>query len=116
MKVLKLLATGLLGSLFCLLLTSTAHAGPVLDAIYKRDAVRCGVSSGVAGFSALGADGQWRGLDVAVCRAVAAAAQLGEPRAREVGRVAVAGGVGPRARRPGRRGRLAVRFGAGRAS
>ena len=56
MKVLKLLATGLLGSLFCLLLTSTAHAGPVLDAIYKRDAVRCGVSSGVAGFSALGAD------------------------------------------------------------
>lgn len=73
MKVLKLLATGLLGSLFCLLLTGTAHAGPVLDAIYKRDAVRCGVSSGVAGFSALGADGQWRGLDVAVCRAVAAA-------------------------------------------
>lgn len=51
----------------------TAHAGPVLDAIHKRDAVRCGISSGVAGFSALGADGQWRGLDVSVCRAVAAA-------------------------------------------
>jgi general L-amino acid transport system substrate-binding protein len=50
-----------------------ASAGPVLDAIRKRDAVRCGVSSGVAGFSAMGSDGQWRGLDVAVCRAVAAA-------------------------------------------
>lgn len=55
--------------LFC----ATAQAGPVLDSIKKRDTVRCGVSSGVAGFSAVGSDGQWRGLDVAVCRAVAAA-------------------------------------------
>ena len=52
---------------------AVAQAGSVLDAVKKRDAVRCGISSGVAGFSALGSDGQWRGLDVAVCRAVAAA-------------------------------------------
>ena len=69
MKLFKAIALlvcwlGLLGS---------AQAGVVLDAVKKRDAVRCGVSSGVAGFSALGSDGQWRGIDVAVCRAVAAA-------------------------------------------
>mgnify|MGYP006183555507 FL=1 len=61
-----------MGCSLCLV-SATVQAGPVLDAIKKRDAVRCGVSSGVAGFSAVGSDGQWRGLDVAVCRAVAAA-------------------------------------------
>jgi general L-amino acid transport system substrate-binding protein len=35
--------------------------------------VRCGVSTGIAGFSTLDADGQWRGIDVDVCRAIAAA-------------------------------------------
>lgn len=64
---------------FSLCATVTVHAGPTLDAIKKRDALRCGVSSGVAGFSALGGDGQWRGLDVSVCRAVAAAV-LGDAR------------------------------------
>jgi len=78
-KVFKLLATRLAGLLVCLWMVNTVHAGTVLDAIYKRDAVRCGVSSGVAGFSALGSDGQWRGLDVDVCRAVAAAV-LGDAR------------------------------------
>ncbi|HEX4856475.1 MAG TPA: amino acid ABC transporter substrate-binding protein [Limnobacter sp.] len=63
------LAACLLGFVF----NSVAQAGPVLETIRKRDALRCGVSSGVAGFSALGSDGKWHGLDVAVCRAVAAA-------------------------------------------
>lgn len=57
----------------------TIWAGPVLEGVRSRDAVRCGVSSGVAGFSVLGSDGQWSGLDVAVCRAVAAAV-LGDAR------------------------------------
>ncbi|MGH8430873.1 MAG: amino acid ABC transporter substrate-binding protein, partial [Solimonas sp.] len=35
--------------------------------------VQCGVTTGVAGFSAPDAQGQWRGLDVDVCRAIAAA-------------------------------------------
>jgi general L-amino acid transport system substrate-binding protein len=69
MKWLNFMVATLLG--FSMI--GTLHAGPVLDAIKKRDAVRCGVSSGVAGFSALESDGQWRGLDVSVCRAVAAA-------------------------------------------
>lgn len=55
-----------------------ARAGATLEAIRKRDALICGVSTGVAGFSAQTRDGQWVGLDVDVCRAVAAAV-LGSP-------------------------------------
>ncbi|HEX4844148.1 MAG TPA: amino acid ABC transporter substrate-binding protein [Limnobacter sp.] len=59
---------------FCLVWpASPAQAGELLQAIHARGAVRCGVSSGVPGFSALNAQGRWQGLDVDVCRAVAAA-------------------------------------------
>jgi len=50
-----------------------AQAGATLDAIKKRGEIACGVSSGVPGFSAADDKGQWRGLDVDVCRAIAAA-------------------------------------------
>jgi general L-amino acid transport system substrate-binding protein len=50
-----------------------AHAGKTLDAIKARGQVVCGVSTGVAGFSAADSNGQWNGLDVDVCRAIAAA-------------------------------------------
>ena len=39
----------------------------------KRDFVRCGVSQGLPGFSNADAAGNWTGVDVDVCRAVAAA-------------------------------------------
>ena len=48
-------------------------AGKTLDAIRERGKVQCGVSTGVAGFSAPDSQGRWRGLDVDVCRALAAA-------------------------------------------
>jgi general L-amino acid transport system substrate-binding protein len=51
----------------------TAHAGKTLDAVRQRGMVQCGVSSGVAGFSAPDSKGHWSGLDVDICRAVAAA-------------------------------------------
>ncbi len=44
-----------------------------LEAVRTRGAVRCGVSSGVAGFSLRDDGGVWRGFDVDYCRAVAAA-------------------------------------------
>ena len=50
-----------------------AQAGKVLDSIRQRGQLVCGVSNGVAGFSAPDAKGRWQGLDVDVCRAVAAA-------------------------------------------
>lgn len=70
--------TGFALGLWCAL-APFAQAGAVLDGVKARGAVRCGVSSGVPGFSALGSDGQWAGLDVSVCRAVAAAV-LGDAR------------------------------------
>src|SRR5689334_13347448 len=48
-------------------------ATPTVDAIRRRGFVQCGVSTGIAGFSAPDAHGEWRGLDVDVCRATAAA-------------------------------------------
>jgi general L-amino acid transport system substrate-binding protein len=48
-------------------------ATPTLDGVRRRGYVRCGVTTGIAGFSAPDAQGRWRGLEVDVCRAVAAA-------------------------------------------
>lgn len=50
-----------------------AHAGKTLDAIKSRGQILCGVSSGVNGFSAADSTGKWTGLDVDVCRGLAAA-------------------------------------------
>ncbi len=44
-----------------------------LAAVKAKGFVQCGVSTGLAGFSAPDSQGVWKGLDVDVCRAVAAA-------------------------------------------
>ena len=51
----------------------TAYAGKDLDAIKARGILICGVSTGVAGFAAADSQGKWTGLDVDICRAIAAA-------------------------------------------
>ena len=51
----------------------TAYAGKTLNAIKKRGHVRCGTSTGLPGFSAPDSKGNWKGLDVDVCHAFAAA-------------------------------------------
>jgi general L-amino acid transport system substrate-binding protein len=53
--------------------TQSSTATTTLDGVRRKGFVQCGVSTGVAGFSAPDAQGQWRGLDVDVCRAIAAA-------------------------------------------
>jgi general L-amino acid transport system substrate-binding protein len=52
---------------------SPAWAGKTLEGIKSRGQVVCGVHTGLAGFSAADSSGKWSGLDVDVCRAVAAA-------------------------------------------
>ena len=52
---------------------SAAMAGPVLDKIVSQGYVQCGVSQGLPGFSNPDANGDWTGMDVDLCRAVAAA-------------------------------------------
>jgi general L-amino acid transport system substrate-binding protein len=47
--------------------------GDTLKSIQKRGFLRCGVSTGIAGFSISNPEGDWTGLDADFCRAVAAA-------------------------------------------
>ena len=50
-----------------------AQAGERLDAIKARGFLTCGVGANVPGFSQRDSTGAWRGFDVDLCRAVAAA-------------------------------------------
>lgn len=60
------------------LISPLAHAGKTVDAIKQRGTIQCGVSTGVAGFSLPDSKGHWSGMDVDICRAIAAA-MLGSP-------------------------------------
>jgi general L-amino acid transport system substrate-binding protein len=63
-------------------LSTTASAAPAraatLDEVKSRGSLNCGVSQGLAGFSSVDAKGNWTGLDVDFCRALAAAI-FGDP-------------------------------------
>lgn len=52
---------------------STAHADETLDAVKEKGFVQCGVSQGLPGFSNPDDQGNWTGLDVDYCRAMASA-------------------------------------------
>ena len=56
-----------------LLGTGVAHAQGTLDAVQKKGFVQCGVNVGLAGFSQPDSRGAWKGVDVDLCRAIAAA-------------------------------------------
>ncbi len=51
----------------------SVQAGPVLDAVRARGQVICGVNTAAPGFAGADSRGNWNGLDVDTCRAVAAA-------------------------------------------
>ena len=55
-------------------------AAGTLDDVKAKGFLQCGVSTGLVGFAAADANGNWDGFDVAVCRAVAAAV-LGDAQA-----------------------------------
>jgi general L-amino acid transport system substrate-binding protein len=59
--------------LAALFISTGAMAGKDLDAIKARGALICGIGQGTAGFMLQDSQGKWVGLDVDVCRAVAAA-------------------------------------------
>ena len=54
-------------------LSAAAQAPSTLDAVRSKGHVQCGVNTGLAGFSQPDSRGVWKGIDVDVCRAVAAA-------------------------------------------
>ncbi len=53
--------------------SSGLYAQSTLDAVKAKGYVQCGVNTGLAGFSQPDSRGEWKGLDVDTCRAVAAA-------------------------------------------
>jgi general L-amino acid transport system substrate-binding protein len=61
-----ILATGLLTACF------SAATAATLDTVKQRGTLVCGVSAGFAGFSAPDSQGNYKGLDVDYCRALAA--------------------------------------------
>ncbi|QID16422.1 amino acid ABC transporter substrate-binding protein [Nitrogeniibacter mangrovi] len=56
-----------------MLVMGSAHAGATFDAVKKKGFLQCGVTTGLPGFSAPDEKGNWTGIDVDTCRAVAAA-------------------------------------------
>ena len=55
------------------LAAGAAQAQSTIDAVKARGQLVCGVSTGLAGFSLANSQGEWTGLDVDICKAVAAA-------------------------------------------
>ncbi len=63
----------LLGALAVTGLAAGMASAGTLDDVKARGSLNCGVTTGLVGFAAPDANGEWQGFDVAVCRAVAAA-------------------------------------------
>lgn len=58
---------------FLAALSAVPAFGKTLDDVRKKGFLQCGVSQGLAGFSSPDAKNNWSGIDVDVCKAVAAA-------------------------------------------
>ncbi|MEM9097503.1 MAG: amino acid ABC transporter substrate-binding protein [Pseudomonadota bacterium] len=67
-----------LGTLAAAGLATSLATATTLEDVKAAGEVKCGVSTGLVGFAAPDASGEWEGFDVSICRAVAAAA-LGDP-------------------------------------
>lgn len=72
----------ILGAMTAAGLSAGVASAATLDDVKARGKLNCGVTTGLVGFAAPNANGEWEGFDVGVCRAVAAAV-LGDPAAVE---------------------------------
>lgn len=72
------LLLGLAAALLVAAAATSAHAGKTFDAVKARGVLDCGVNTGLPGFGAPNDKGQWAGLDIDQCKAVAAAV-FGDP-------------------------------------
>lgn len=79
-----LLAAGSIAALCAIFGAANAHAGKVLDGVKEKGSVTCGVHTGRPGFAIADGQGKWSGLDVDLCRAVAAAVVKDESKVRYV--------------------------------
>ncbi len=67
-----MLGKKVLGTALICAMALPAIAG-TLQNVVKQGYIKCGVNNGLAGFSEVGPSKKWKGLDVDVCRAIAAA-------------------------------------------
>ena len=65
--------TAFYGALTVAGIAASTVSAATLDDVKARGVLNCGVTTGVVGFASPDANGRWEGIDVAVCRAVAAA-------------------------------------------
>lgn len=68
MKIIKAAAIGV--SLF--FMGTTVQAGETYDSVKAKGFVQCGTHTGLPGFSIADSKGEWSGIDIDVCKAVAA--------------------------------------------
>lgn len=61
------------GLMLFTILSSSVFAADTLEAIKKRGQLKCGVSTGLPGFSSPDSTGKWTGLDVDFCKALSVA-------------------------------------------
>jgi general L-amino acid transport system substrate-binding protein len=74
----KHLKTAIAGMALVVGLSTAAQAASTLDTVKSRGKVLCGVTTGLAGFGAPNDQGVWSGLDIDLCKGVAAAV-FGDP-------------------------------------
>lgn len=73
MKSLVATAAALVSALLLLANSAIAQQASTLESVKARGQLHCGVNTGIAGFGATNDKGEWKGLDVDLCRAIAAA-------------------------------------------
>jgi len=73
MKIITLLTSAVAVAAMAFTGATTASAQSTLDIVKERGHVRCQVGPASPGYYFLNAKGEWQGMDVAVCHAVAAA-------------------------------------------
>ena len=61
-----------IGALAAAMMAAGVATAGTLEDVQAKGHLQCGVSTGLVGFAAADANGNWDGFDVAVCRAVAA--------------------------------------------
>jgi len=69
MRIHQHIVTGMAG----LVIGASAHAGATFDAVKQKGVVQCSVGTGLPGFTMADSKGVWQGLEVDICRAIAAA-------------------------------------------
>ncbi|MGG4775272.1 amino acid ABC transporter substrate-binding protein [Paenalcaligenes sp. Me52] len=69
----KIVKTILLGSVAVLMSSGVTYAAETLDKVKQKGFVQCGVHVGLPGFSIADSKGQWGGIDVDLCKGIAAA-------------------------------------------